>query len=182
MCTFVSFSGHCLSFQHFTVNCHSRIFKMFYEFMQKMFREWKWGLVLCTSVEIYQRLVSGVEMGYFEASFTAETRLWCGKSVIFISFTVKNKKPVSLICEITPVLKKKTKKKNTVFGLSKCRCICSLEIAYVCLGCVCCPRIIDVRLVHMRDLSYSHIIKYFPKHMYTCISIKSRKVEWFTTI
>ena len=30
MCTFVSFSGHCLSFQHFTVNCHSRIFKMFY--------------------------------------------------------------------------------------------------------------------------------------------------------
>ena len=28
MCTFVSLSGHCLSFQHFTG--HSRIFKMFY--------------------------------------------------------------------------------------------------------------------------------------------------------
>ena len=63
--------------------------------------EWKWGPVLCTSAEICQRLVSGVGEGYFEANFTAETGLWCGESVIFISFTVKNKKPVSLICEIT---------------------------------------------------------------------------------
>ena len=85
-----------------------------------MFREWKWGPVLCTSVEIYQRLVSGVRWGgggYFEASFTAETRLWCGKSVIFISFTVKNKKPVSLICEITPVWEKKTLSSDSL----KCR-------------------------------------------------------------
>ena len=62
-----------------------------------MFREWKWGPVLCTSAEICQRLVSGVGEGYFEANLTAETRL-CGESVIFISFTVKNKKPVSLLC------------------------------------------------------------------------------------
>ena len=83
-----------------------------------MFREWKqmWSSFVHISWNL-QRLVSGegyfeasftAEERYFKASFTAETRHWCGKGVTFISFTVKNKKPVSLICEITPVLEKKT--------------------------------------------------------------------------
>ena len=119
MCPFVSFSGHCLSFQHFTVSCHSRIFKMFYLEMNvcKKCSENENQIQFCAhQLKSIRDWFLECGEGYFEASFTAETRLWCGKSVIFISFTVKNKKPVSLICEITPVLEKK----NTVFGL-KCR-------------------------------------------------------------
>ena len=89
MCTFVSFSGHCLSFQHFTVNCHSRIFKMFYLEMKlcrkcsenknvvqfcahqvKSIRDWflEWGQWAGVGW-------GGVGAGFFEASFTAESRL-----------------------------------------------------------------------------------------------------------
>ena len=63
---------------------------------------------MCTSAEICQGLVSGVGEGYFEANLTAETRLSCGENDIFINFTVKNKKPVSLLCEMTPAFGKKT--------------------------------------------------------------------------
>ena len=98
MCTFVSFSGYCLSFQHFTVNCHSRIFKMFYLEMNlcRKCSENKNELQFCAHhlKFIWDRFLEWRE-GYFEASFTAETRLWYGKSVIFISFAVKNKKPLS---------------------------------------------------------------------------------------
>ena len=80
-----------------------------------MFREWKWGPVLCTSAKICQRLVSGVGEGYFEAKLTAETRLWCGESVIFISFKLKIRNRSLSFVKWPRLLGKK----NTVFGLSK---------------------------------------------------------------
>ena len=52
---------------------------------------------------------SGEGEWVFEARFTAETWLWCGKSV---TFRIKNKKPVSHLWNNTGLGKKKKKKKK----------------------------------------------------------------------
>ena len=109
MCTFVSFSGHCFSFQHFTINCHSRIFKLFYLEMNlcRKCSENENEVQFCAH---QLKFISDWFLERERGTLKLASQLRLGfdvGSVIFISFPIKNKKPVSLSCEITPVLGKK---------------------------------------------------------------------------
>ena len=111
MCIFVYFSGHCLSFHQFTVNCHSRHFKIFYleRNLYKKCSENENEVQFCARHPRY--VVRDWFLGWGRSTLKLASQQRLGSDVVrvsfFISFMDKNKKPVSVICGITPILEKK---------------------------------------------------------------------------